>query len=422
MPAIHRLAELLEDSAEDLYESAPCGYVSTLLDGTVVKLNATLLGWLGRTREEVVDRLRFADLLTVGGRLYHETHYAPLLRMRGGVNGIALELGAADGTRLPVLATSVVRTGEDGEPLLVRTTLFDARERRSYEIELLRGRRAAEEAGAVAEQARREAEEAGRAAEAARRAADTDRARLREVLAVIRRSLLPEVLPRIAGLESAAYYHTAAPDRLGGDFYDLFALDEGRWACFLGDVCGKGPEAAALTSLARYTLRTAVLHDPDPATALTTLNTMLYEQYTGSDSRYCTAVLAVLERAGAGFTVRLASGGHPPPLLLRADGTADYVDSVGGLLIGILPESRFARLRIDLRPGDTLLLYTDGLTEARVGPDRRLYGEDALLSFGRALPAAAPGTLVTALRGLMAGFGTAPADDTALLALGVPAP
>lgn len=76
-------ASLLEDSAEELYESAPCGYLSTLMDGTVAKVNTTLLTWLDLRREEVVGRMRFSDLLSVGGKLYHETHFAPLLRMQG---------------------------------------------------------------------------------------------------------------------------------------------------------------------------------------------------------------------------------------------------------------------------------------------------------------------------------------------------
>ncbi|MDT7668009.1 MAG: phosphoserine phosphatase RsbU/P, partial [Pseudonocardiales bacterium] len=99
----HRaFSALLEDSAEDLYEHAPCGYLSTLLDGRIAKINATLLGWLGYSRETLVGHRRFSDLLTVGGRLYHETHFAPLLRMQGEVSGVALELRTADGGRLPV--------------------------------------------------------------------------------------------------------------------------------------------------------------------------------------------------------------------------------------------------------------------------------------------------------------------------------
>ena len=102
-----RLASLLEDSTEDLYENAPCGYLSTFPDGQIARVNATLLSWLGYTRGELVGRRYFSDLLTVGGRLYHETHFAPLLAMQGEIGGVALELQAADGTRLPVLVNSV---------------------------------------------------------------------------------------------------------------------------------------------------------------------------------------------------------------------------------------------------------------------------------------------------------------------------
>src|ERR1700754_101779 len=134
---------LLEDDAEELYDHAPCGHLSTMLDGRIVKINATLLDWLGHTRADLVGRRRFSDLLSIGGKLYHETPLAPLLHMHGEVNGIALELVTADGTRLPVLLTAKVKTGQDGQPLLLRMTVFDARERRAYEQELLRARREA---------------------------------------------------------------------------------------------------------------------------------------------------------------------------------------------------------------------------------------------------------------------------------------
>ncbi|WP_405009754.1 PP2C family protein-serine/threonine phosphatase [Kitasatospora sp. NBC_01539] len=404
---------LLEDSAEDLYEHAPCGYLSTLMDGTIAKINATMLDWLGLSREQVVGRTRFTDLLTVGGRLYHETHFAPLLFMQGEVNGIALEIRAAAGRRLPVLVTSRVKTSTDGEPVLIRTTVFDARERRAYESELLRARRTADEA-------RRQAEEAHRQAEAERRQSEADRRRLQEALHVLQQSLLPSVLPAVPGLEAASHYHTASPDLLGGDFYDLFPLDGTRWAFFLGDVCGKGPKAAALTSLTRHTLRAAALHDPDPVTVLTTLNTVLNDRYTsGGDTRYCTAVFGVLHPQGDACEVRVASGGHPSALIQRADRTAEFLPTPGGMLIGVLPEAQFTPARTVLHPGDTLLLYTDGLTEARIGPDRDLYGEDALRIFAARAPAG-PQALVTALTALLAGFGDGLDDDTALLALGVP--
>ncbi|WP_405834066.1 PP2C family protein-serine/threonine phosphatase [Streptomyces sp. NBC_01176] len=395
-------AALLEDSVEELYESAPCGYLSTLMDGTIAKINATLLGWLGLERESAVGRMRFTDLLTVGGKLYHETHFAPLLRMQGEIGGIALEVKQAGGDRMPVLVSSVVKHGAGGEPLLIRTTLFDARDRRAYEEELLRARKAAEEA---------------------RKQAEADRARLQDALAALQHSLLPDRLPSVPGVETAAHYRTASPDRLGGDFYDLFPIDGKRFGFFLGDVCGKGPQAAAVTSLTRYTLRAAAVHDPDPVSALSTLNKVLHERYTGGDPRYCTAVFGIIEPdlATGQAAVRLASGGHPSALVLRADGTADFLPTPGGLLVGILPSARFTTATTTLDPGDTLVLYTDGLTEARTGEDRTtLYGDEALRAFAVGHAGKPAHVVIQALAGLLDDFGDRLDDDTALLALGVP--
>jgi sigma-B regulation protein RsbU (phosphoserine phosphatase) len=385
---------LLEDSSEDLYEHAPCGYLSTLMDGEIVKVNTTLLTWLGHTREQLVGRRRFSDLLTVGGRLYHETHFAPLLRMQGELGGVALEMRTADGGRLPVMVTSVLKTDGDGRPLLIRTTVFDARDRRAYERELLR----------------------------ARQEAERDRERLKRLVATLQRSLLPPVLPDVPGLEIAAHYHIASPDQVGGDFYDVFPIGDGRWGIFLGDVCGKGAGAAALTSLTRYTLRAAAAYAPDPLQVLRTLNTVLRQEYTDDEMRFCTVIFGLITPDGDGFTATLASGGHPPALLLRAAGRdARYLHTPEGLLIGALAEARFTAVQTRLGPGDTLLLYTDGLTEARLpGGDR--YGDEALLAFATDLsPAGAPAA-VAAVTELLGTFGDGLDDDTALLALGVPAP
>jgi serine/threonine-protein kinase RsbW len=130
----------LEESAEDLYENAPFGYLSTLPDGTIVKVNTTFLAWTGHRAEDIVGRRRFQDLLSTGGRIYHETHFAPLLRMQGTVREIALEVVCAGGRRLPVLVNSVLKTDAAGSPLVVRTTVLDATHRKEYERELLRAR------------------------------------------------------------------------------------------------------------------------------------------------------------------------------------------------------------------------------------------------------------------------------------------
>ncbi|MFB8027242.1 MULTISPECIES: PP2C family protein-serine/threonine phosphatase [unclassified Streptomyces] len=394
-----QFSALLEDSSEDLYEHAPCGYLSTLLDGQIAKINTTLLDWLGYRREDLVGRKHFSDLLTVGGRLYHETHFAPMLQMRGEISGIALELKVADGTRLPVLVTSTVKTGSDGQPLLVRTTIFDARDRRAYETELLR----------------------------ARQEADRERDRLKALNTTLQKTLLPPVLANVPGLDVSAHYHIASVDEVGGDFYDLFPLAAGTWGLFLGDVCGKGAAAAAVTSLARYTLRAAAVYDPDPAAVLGNLNTVLNHEYNGTDPRFCTVIFGLLTPDGdqGGFRITLASGGHPPALLMRADGTADFLHTPGGQLIGVLPDAHIATTTLRLDPGDTLLLHTDGLTEAHVnattgGRDR--YGDDAFLGFGRALAPTTATATITAVRDLLDTFGTGVDDDTAVLAINVPRP
>lgn len=384
---------LLEDSAEDLYENAPCGYLSTLLDGQIAKVNTTLLNWLGYRRDDLVGRRRFADLLTVGGKLYHETHYAPLLRMQGEISGIALELKAADGSRLPVLVTSAVKTGGDGEPLLIRTTVFAARDRRAYETELLR----------------------------ARQEADRERERLQRLATTLQQTLLPPALENVPGLDVAAHYHIASVDEVGGDFYDLFPLSKGTWGLFLGDVCGKGAAAAAVTSLARYTLRAAAVYDSDPAAVLGNLNTVLNHEYHGTDPRFCTVLFGLLTPCDAGgFRIVLAGGGHPPALLLRADGSADHLPTDGGQLIGVLPDPHIVSTTVHLAAGDTLVLYTDGLTEARTGRSGERYGDDALLDFASALAPTSASAAVQALSRLIDGFGNGVDDDTAVLAVGVP--
>ncbi|MEA2560088.1 MAG: hypothetical protein QOH06_1592 [Acidobacteriota bacterium] len=137
---------MIEENAEDLYDNAPCGYISALPGGTIVKVNQTFLDWTGHRREDLVGHKRFQDLLTAGGRIFHETHYAPLLRMQGTVREIAVDLVCADGGRLPALINSVLKKDEDGNPLLTRTTVFNATDRKEYERELLRERQRAEQA------------------------------------------------------------------------------------------------------------------------------------------------------------------------------------------------------------------------------------------------------------------------------------
>ena len=367
---------------EDLYENAPCGYLSVLPDMRIVRLNSTLANWLGFDVDALIGT-DFTQLLTAGGRIHYETHFGPILRMYGQLDGIAIDFVTSDRRRLPVFMTANVKTDEKDTPVLIRITALDARDRRTYERELLESRTRA------------------------------------ELLAkTLQRSLLPPALLPPSGMTAAAHYHAASSDEVGGDFYDLFPLSDDRWGFFLGDVCGKGASAAAVTSLTRYTLRAAAVYDHDPVAVLHNLDSVLRQEFRENDAQFCTAVFGVLSRSAGGFEVSMASGGHPPPLVMRADGSAHYVHMTGGQLVGILRAARFVPATVTLSAGDTLMLYTDGLTEARVGTGR-YDDEGALLEFANGHAPATPAIIVEDLRVLLNSFGDGLADDAAVMALGV---
>ncbi|MGX5654994.1 SpoIIE family protein phosphatase [Geodermatophilus nigrescens] len=143
------LARLLEEDPADLYENAPCGYLSMVPDGRVVKVNGTFCSWTGRAPDEIRGS-RLPDLLSAGGRVYYETHLAPLLRLQGAVREVALDIVRADGSVLPCLVNAVEVRDDEGRPLLVRATVFEATSRRRYERALLAAQRSAEESEARA--------------------------------------------------------------------------------------------------------------------------------------------------------------------------------------------------------------------------------------------------------------------------------
>lgn len=381
------------DDTGDLYDNAASGHLSVRPDGRIASANATLARWLGCQPTALRGRT-FVDLLSAGSRIHHETHFAPLLRMHGYVGGLAVDLVAADGTRVPVLLSANAKVDAGGELILMRVTVQDDSDRRSYERELLD----------------------------ARRRADRERMRAQELATTLQRSLIPPSLSPPPGLDATAYYHPASVDDVGGDFYDLFPLSKDKWAFFLGDVSGKGAGAAAVTSLTRYTLRAAAVYDDDPVAVLQNLDTVLSHEFHGDDPRFCTVIFGVLQKGSDdGFDVTLATGGHPPALLLAADGRARYVYTAGGHAVGLLPSARFVSARMHLAPGDTLVLYSDGLTEARTGVGKERYDDhDALLGFAVAHSPASADGIVSEIRSLLAGFGAGLEDDVAVLALGVP--
>jgi serine phosphatase RsbU (regulator of sigma subunit) len=195
-----------------------------------------------------------------------------------------------------------------------------------------------------------------------------DNARLHEqqshIASVLQRSLLPRSLPEIRGFESSSRFLAAGEAyEVGGDFYDVFRSGSGSWTAVIGDVCGKGPEAASLTALARYTVRTASSPDSSPSQVLRTLHESIRSER--SDFRFCTAALARIQAPSDGngeahLTVSL--GGHPLPIVLRKDGRVETIGEPGTLL-GVLPSPTLADVDASLEVGDSLILYTDGVLD-----------------------------------------------------------
>jgi PAS domain S-box-containing protein len=210
------------------------------------------------------------------------------------------------------------------------------------------------------------------AQELARRCATAiDNARLyveRSYIArTLQQSLLPVELPDVPGVETAARFRpTGEGNDVGGDFYDVFETGNRGWAIVMGDVCGKGPDAAAVTALARYTLRAAAMRERLPSRALGMLNEALLRQR--ADRRFCTVAYAYIEKLGHGARAGISSGGHPLPIVLRADGTVDAVGAPGTLL-GVVADPDLEDRAVTLEPGDTLVFYTDGVIESRAGSD-----------------------------------------------------
>ena len=262
---------------------------------------------------------------------------------------------------------------------------------------------------------------------AARGALALDNARLyterSKIAHVLQRSLLPAALPRVPGVELVVRYRAAGDqNEVGGDFYDVYPTAGGTWTAVVGDVAGKGAEAAALTSLSRHTLRAAALRGDDPVGQLELLNEALITR-EGDAQGFVTVALARLRPAAEGTDVTLATGGHLPPIVVRADGGVQRLD-VRGALVGALPAPAFGTREVHLAPGDRLVLYTDGVVElrghdGRVGPES---GEQALLGVVAAHADAAADELALAVeRHAVDRQGGEPRDDIAVLVLGAEA-
>jgi len=245
--------------------------------------------------------------------------------------------------------------------------------------------------------------------------AERDRRRIQALNKALQTSLLPPVLPLIPGVELEARYQPAlAGLEVGGDFYDVFDTG-GDWAIVIGDVCGKGPEAAAVTAVARWTIRSVAMDIRQPTQVLRKVNEALVHQQL--DDRFCTIAYARVVPTSLGIRVSVCRGGHPAPVIVRTDGELETFGTAGSL-IGILPEVRLWEETTQLHTGDALVFYTDGVTEARRG--REQFGEERLHETLGACHGQSATKIADAIENAVLEFGgPEPSDDIAILVLRV---
>ena len=242
-------------------------------------------------------------------------------------------------------------------------------------------------------------------------------AELRELADTLQAGLLPPREPAVPGVDVATYYRAGgAGMRVGGDFYDVFKLGEDEWGVIIGDVCGKGARAASVTALVRYTARAAAAHSGLPADVMNEINAALADG-PDADDRYCSAVYARLRVAPGRVDVQSCCGGHPSPIVVRADGGIDLVAPAGGQLVGLFPDYEAACGEFVLDAGDVVVLYTDGVTEARAATGE-LFGQDRLAELLRQSAGASARELVASVTTALREWTDTPDDDIAIIAFG----
>ncbi len=377
-----------------IFESALDCIFTMDADGDVLDINPAAEATFGYRREKVRGR-RLAELIIPEEfhaaheralRRYVETGQPTMLDRR-------LELSAktSDGRPLPVELT-ITRLGTQDPPIFAGF------------IRDLTQRRLADER--IAQLLARE--------QAARIAAEVAERSSRRISEALQRSLLPPHLAPVPGIEVAAAYEPS-DDRLvvGGDFYDVFPISEERWGVVVGDVSGKGADAASLTALVRYTLRAAAVRESRPGALLEIVNDALVRE--PRDNAYCTLAYVSLRIEDAGPQLEIAIAGHPLPLVLRRGGDVETAGRPGPIL-GATADASFPAEAMSLGEGEIVLLYTDGVTETRTPSG--LFGLEGLRHLVRRCPDHSPDALVTCVaKGIREGTGHRVTDDVALLAL-----
>ncbi len=340
------------DVHRDRYEHAPCGLVTTAADGTITSVNATFVEWIGHDRRTLLSGRRFTDLLAAGSRIYYETHYAPTLQMEGVAREIAFDVVRCDGTRLPALVNAIAKFDRDDAIDSIELAVFAATDRRQYERELL----------------------------VAKQRAEASEAQARQLVHTLQRTLIPHSIPEIPGLDVGIAFRPAGDgDELGGDFYDVFQVGLDDWILAIGDVQGKGIDAAIVTALARHTIRAGAVEHDRPSRILHLLNDVLVRD---DSKRFCTVAIIRCSRRDDSWHLTSSCAGHPPPLLIRPPAPPIEI-ARSASLAGMLATVEFHDTETTFQPGDSVVAYTDGVTEARQGDE--FFGEDRLHdSLGRA--------------------------------------
>jgi sigma-B regulation protein RsbU (phosphoserine phosphatase) len=320
-----------------LYDEAPCGYMTTTMDGTVAHVNARVLEWTGFARDEVVGRRRFTDLLRVGARIFFESQVAPTLQLQGHVHDVALELLGADGRTTSVVATAVVVPAEGAVPAHVHLTLVDGQPRREFERSQVEARLRAEES----------------------------ESRTSEVARTLQRSLLQGVTESGPGYTVTIRYRPAVETlEIGGDWYDAFPVGDGRVAISVGDVIGRGLTAAVAMGQIRSALRALAAAGDGPSQVLDHLDRFV-PRVVGA----WMATTAIVEVDPATGEARYASAGHLPALVVEPDGFTRFLwEGRSPPLAALALDAPRPSATTTVPPGSRILLCTDGLVE-RAGRD-----------------------------------------------------
>ncbi len=240
-----------------------------------------------------------------------------------------------------------------------------------------------------------------------------------EIARILQRSLLPPHLPEPPGVEvGAEYLPVGEANEVGGDFYDLINTVEDGWVVVIGDARGKGAEAAAVTALVRYTIRAVTLKVDRPSEVLAALNEAMLQQLP--EDRFCTVACVRLEPedGSPGVGLDVSRAGHPPPLVVRPDGSVEEV-GCSGRVLGVFPDAELQDTPLRLMPGEALVLYTDGVTEAR-SPDGEFFGEERLRALLRSCAGLEAGAFASRIKGVVLEFQEGyPRDDLAIVVLRV---